>query len=111
MYRGTEQKINVREYRNPGVRIFSERQYGERVRNILDLNQKDEDSETYIFFFPEDTISINPSYFGGLFEESILQLGELKVREKYQFCYEGEQDLSMLLQRNIEEGIQDALKA
>lgn len=111
MCRGREQEINMREYRNPGARVFSGRQYGERVRNILNLNQKDEDSETYIFFFPEDTISINPSYFGGLFEESILQLGGLKFREKYQFYYEGGQDLNMLLQRDIEEGIQDALKA
>lgn len=75
MYRGTEQKINMREYRNPGARVFSGRQYGERVRNILDLNQKDEDSETYIFFFPEDTISINPSYFGGIVRREHFAVG------------------------------------
>lgn len=103
-------EIAMQCYRNPGAKIYSGRQHGERVREILDLNEKDWDTVNYALAFPEDTVAINPSYFCGLFEESILRLGAEGFRGKYQFCYEGGQDLNKVLQADVDEAIQDVLR-
>lgn len=62
------EKIKMNKYKNKGSCIYSGRSLGEWVWFQLELNEKDYDSSIYVFGFPEDTMSINPSYFGGLFE-------------------------------------------
>lgn len=102
--------IKMNKYKNEGSRIYSGRPLGESVRFQLGLNEKDHDSAIYVFGFPEDTMSINSSYFGGLFEESVICLGREKFEAKYLFRYEDGRELSDVLKFNIEEGIRDALR-
>lgn len=104
------EKIKMKKYRNEGSRIYSGRPLGESVRIELGLNEKDKDSATYFFYFPKDTMSINSSYFGGLFEESVICLGREQFKEKYIFLFEDGEELSDILKFNIEEGIGDALR-
>lgn len=101
--------IKMHNYRAQGSKLYSGRPLGIDVRKKLDLNRKDSDQENYIFVFPEDTISINSSYFGGLFEKSIIDLGKEKFLKKYKFQYADGRDLKDTLKRNIDEGIEDAL--
>lgn len=102
--------IKMNKYKNEGSRIYSGRPLGESVRFQLGLNEKDYDSSVYVFGFPENTMSINSSYFGGLFEESVIRLGRERFEAKYQFRYENGKELSDILKFNIEEGIRDALR-
>ncbi len=104
------ENIRMNKYRNEGSRIYSGRPLGESVRAELGLNEKDRDSAIYTFYFPEDTMSINSSYFGGLFEESVICLGREGFEGKYKFLFEDGKELSDILKFNIEEGIGDALR-
>lgn len=103
-------KINMHNHRSPGSKLYSGRPLGIEVRNKLDFDNKDKDIENYIIVFPEDTVSINSSYFGGLFEKSVMDLGKDNFLKKYKFTYTNGGELSESLMRNIEEGISDALK-
>lgn len=65
---------------------FSGRFNGEQVREELEMNAKDKDSNIYIISIPDDTISFNPSFYLGLFYDSIKNLkGLSKFKEKYMF--------------------------
>lgn len=65
---------------------FSGRSNGEQVREVLDLNLKDQDDNTYMISIPCDTISFNPSFYLGLFYDSFKKLGGLEhFKEKYVF--------------------------
>lgn len=104
-----EIKIKMHKHRTSGSKLYSGRPLGVDVRKELDLNAKDQDEKKYIFEFPEDTISINSSYFGGLFEKSVMDLGKNKFLSKYRFAYPDGTELKDTLKRNIEEGIKDSL--
>lgn len=105
-----DNKINVSNYKSKETKIYSGKPRGESVRRQLGLNEKDQDSNVYTFHFPKDTMSINSSFFGGLFEESVIHLGRKKFEQKYRFFYDGDKELSDILKFNIEEGIGDALR-
>ncbi|WOO36006.1 hypothetical protein R2R35_19745 [Anaerocolumna sp. AGMB13020] len=103
-------KINMHNHKSEGSKIYSGRDLGIEVRDLIDLDSKDKDDNKYNMIFPDDTVSINSSYFGGLFETSIIKLGREKFLEKYNFIYADGKELKDALQRNIDEGIDDALK-
>lgn len=103
------EKINMCNRRADGSKLYSGRPLGIDVRKDLELDAKDKDKGVYVFVFPEDTISINSSYFGGLFETSIMNLGREKFLAKYKFQYANGKELKDTLQRNINEGIEDSL--
>lgn len=65
---------------------FSGRPNGEAVRKELRLDEKDNDNNKYVFKMPEDTISINPSFYLGLLYNSLVHLKSLsKFDNKYSF--------------------------
>lgn len=102
--------INMQGHRSQGSKLYSGRPLGIDVRGKLGLDSKDIDGEIYLICFPDDTVSINSSYFGGLFEKSIIDLGREGFNKKYTFKYASGKELNESLKRNIEEGIEDALK-
>ena len=102
-------KVNLLRFRGDGSKIFSGREQGVRERNELRLNVLDDGEEEINIIIPKDTWSINSSFFGGLFESSIIKLTEQGFRKKYKFKMDDGSDLSSDLQQNVDEGIFEAL--
>lgn len=103
-------RCSLRPYRNEGAVIFSGRQEGAKARTELEFDSKDKDDESYEIEIPEDTVSINSSFFGGLFEESVIILKREGFLSKYRFILDNGKDISDLIRDDIEEGIRDALQ-
>lgn len=102
-------KINLQKFRQADSKIYSGRNMGIDARKILNLNKLDKSPQSCEVIIPRDTWAINSSFFGGLFEESVIQLGEIEFRKKYHFIFDNGAELSPELESNINEGIYDAL--
>lgn len=100
--------ISIQTYRQNGSKVFSGRDVGIDARRKLELNEKDIDEEQYEIIIPEDTYSIGGSFFGGLFSDSVIKLGEEGFRKKYIFKF-ANSELNDSLRGDIEEGIYDAI--
>lgn len=85
-------------------KVFSGREAGNRERQKLKLDDKDNDQEVYQIEIP-DVYSINASFFLGCFGASIRKLGENKFKKKYIFKTDNE-----ALSINISDGIQRAVR-
>ena len=70
------EKINLLNFRSNGSKIFSGRDKGIDARKKLKLNELDSQEQKIEVIVPKDTWSINSSFFGGLFESSIINLKE-----------------------------------
>ncbi len=101
--------FNLLKYRGGQSSLYTGRPQGESTREELALNKLDKENSNVVIIIPEGTSSINPSFFLGLFFESIKTLGVEEFREKYQFQVE-ERDLEIkeILLENIEDGIRHA---
>jgi len=66
-------KIDFKELGGP---VFVGRERGNRVREKFNLDQIDTSDEKIQIIVPEDTYSINPSFFLALFGKSIRTLGD-----------------------------------
>lgn len=89
---------------------FSGRPEGKDVRENLKLNDKDKDSKTYIIQMPDDTTSFNPSFYLGLFFDSIKTLGGIeKFSQKYMISLSNmEEKLRNIIQENLDECVRKA---
>ena len=94
--------IKLQAYRKPKSKMYSGRDHGIEVRNKLKLDEKDRDEKKY---------TINSSFFGGLFSDSVIFLGKEKFKEKYNFLGENGETLKKTLVNDIEEGIYDAINS
>ncbi len=102
-------KLNLHNYRNSGSKIFSGRDNGIEARKKLNLDKLDKSPGQITISIPKDTWSINSSFFGGLFESSVITLREKGFKEKYIFKFDDGTPLSKELEENILEGIHDSL--
>lgn len=90
---------------------FSGRREGREVRKKHNLDEKDKDDNCYIVSMPQDTTSFNPSFFLGLFYQSIKKLGIEKFQKKYVFSYDNlYESLRNVIKNNIELSITRAKK-
>lgn len=96
--------IRISKYRADGAKIFTGRDNGIKARDELNLNHYDKQNVIIRILVPSDTWGINPSFFGGLFESSIKELGG-GFRNKYIFCYPNGDKISDSLNRDIEDDI------
>lgn len=101
--------LKMNSYKKNESRMFSGRDYGLEVRQGMELDEKDKDNEVYIIQVSDDILAINSSFFGGLFSESVITLGEEGFREKYHFENEKGKMMKQTLRNDIKEGIYDAL--
>lgn len=87
------------------TKVLCYRITGNIMRRALSLNDHDKDkSAILIISIPDRILSVNTSFFLGCFEESVVNLGEEKFRNKYIFkCDE-------ILMKSIEDGIHRATK-
>lgn len=85
-------------------KILSGREFGKSSRKKYDLDSLDKSTEIINIKIPEKIIAINSSFFLGMFDKSIINLGEEEFRNKYIF------DCSNSIKRSIDDGIRRALK-
>ncbi|MGV8155206.1 MAG: hypothetical protein ACLKAO_13045 [Alkaliphilus sp.] len=97
--------IKLGNYRGKGSKIFSGRPDGERARKDSRLDKYDIEDVKFIIEIPEDTISLNSSFFLQMFGKSVRRLGETEFRAKYEFVTEDKFILA-----SIDDGIKRALK-
>lgn len=97
-------EINLNKYKNANSKVLSGRKEGKNVRDRLSLDTIDNTLEVVKVIFPEDIISLNSSFFLGLFGPSVRQLGKEKFEEKYKF------ECPQFIVNSINDGIERALK-
>jgi hypothetical protein len=97
--------VNLEQYQPQNSKVFSGRESANDVRKKLNLDEEDKKSRILTIQIPEDTFSINASYFLELFGASVRTLGEKKFREKYVFI------CTNIIRRSIDDGIERALKS
>lgn len=78
-------KINLNEYRTPGVRVFAGRDRGAVVRKTVALDDLDKQEEQIEVYVPDDLFSVNSSFFLGMFGPSIKTFGDEGFRSRYTF--------------------------
>lgn len=83
----------------PNTKILSGRPEGKQARKEYNLIQVDKSNEVVNVILDEKVKGINPSFFLGLFGDSLQLMGVQKFREKYIF------ECSDVIRENIEEGI------
>ena len=93
------------EHRGTNSTTFTGRPQGKSVRGSLNLDQEDKDQEEVNIEIPKDTTSFNPSFYLGLFYDSILAIkGVDNFKEKYHIIYaDNDQELVNLLKEDIED--------
>lgn len=82
-------------------RVFTSFKHGERIRDSLNFDFLESNSYNTIII-PPKTYSITPSFFEGLFGESIEKLGRDKFMEKFKFVspdYDYEKNLNECISR------------
>lgn len=94
-----DKKIDISKFDGKAHRVLSGADAGEDMRKRCELDRIDREEQQIVLEVPEDVISLNSSYFSGLFQKSLVLLGEQKFREHYQFQCTG------LIRENIEDGI------
>ncbi|MDE6602925.1 MAG: hypothetical protein K2K90_12360 [Lachnospiraceae bacterium] len=92
--------VNIEMYKEAGARIFTDRDTGIRARRELELDKLEKVGKIVVLL-PEDTWGVNPSFFGGMFETSIKNMGE-QFRQNYVFQYSNGNELKDSLKENIE---------
>lgn len=80
------QKDTTIDFSKLGGPVYVGRERGNSVRKKFSLDKLDQDPETVSVIVPDNTFSINPSFFLGLFGESIRTLGSREAfLKKYRF--------------------------
>ncbi len=87
-----------------GSTTFSGRKEGREVRRAHQVDMLDDDKNLYIVKMPNNTSSFNPSFFLGLFFQSIKKLGMEEFKRKYEFSYDNLFEvLKPIIRNNIAE--------
>lgn len=102
-------RIKLSKYRGNGAKIFTDRDNGVKARKELELNELDNGTDTIYVVLPSDTWGINPSFFGGLFEESVKKFGD-NFRDKYVFVYSQDKEIGESLNKDIDYDIDYVLR-
>lgn len=85
-----------------GVTVLAGRERGRAVREKEGLDALDLTEEEVVVILPEYLISVNSSFFLGMFETSVATLGEARFRKKYRF-------VGRIADETREDGIRTAL--
>jgi len=77
--------LDLSAYTDAGVGVLAGRERGERVRREAGLDRADREGQAVQVVIPDDVDSVNSSFFLGLFEKSIFELGADEFRRRYSF--------------------------
>lgn len=90
--------INIENF-DKAKKIFSGIENGKKARKKFRIGKLDKEEDMVVISIPCWFYSINSSFFSGMFETSLKNLGEKKFREKYIFICDD------IIKMNIENGI------
>jgi hypothetical protein len=96
--------VDMKSFIKNGIKVFSGRQEGSSIRKKLNLDEYDNNDEIVCINIPDFVWSMNSSFFLSCFGDSIRKLGKEKFKTKYIF------NCDSIIQKQIEEGISQALK-
>lgn len=98
-------KIDLKHFKRKESKVFTGRPEGQKVRKDLKLDEIDKNDIVVNILIPNDTLSVNSSFFSGMFQKSLSTLGETQFRKKYQFICRKE----VIIKINIEQNIKNCL--
>lgn len=99
-----KEAIDLSAFHQRGTILLSGRPKGVALREQLNLDRKDQEKDLFVeVIVPREVVSLNSSFFSGLFGPSIKILGETGFRQKYSF------NCSPAIDQDIEGGISEAL--
>jgi hypothetical protein len=82
----TPTRIDLSQFRTPGSIVFSGRPRGEDLRRKLNLDEFDRDPGKVEVIIPDEIVSVNSSFFLGLFGPSVrFSRSEPKFLARYDF--------------------------
>lgn len=94
-------EIRLGQFKRSEEKIFTDRDKGIEARKTLDLDSLEENNDIINVLLPTDIWTVNPSFFGGLFEQSIKKYRD-KFWDKYKFLYTDNNELSESVKASIE---------
>ena len=94
-------EIDLRKYKNAESRVFTGREEGKKARIDSHLDDLDKTNELIKVIIPDDTVSINSSFFLGMFKDSLEDLKEEKFKEKYKFICNKDFIIKVNIENNI----------
>ena len=97
-------KIILNEINGSNHKVLSGVDLGRTARISFELDKLDSSDDTITINIPDDVISVNSSFFSGLFQASILKLGEQRFREHYLF------ECDEIIRMNVDNGIFNIVK-
>lgn len=97
-------KIILNKINDSNYKVLSGVELGRTARTSFGLDDLDSSNETVTINIPDEVISVNSSFFSGLFQASILKLGEQGFREHYLF------ECDEIIRMNVDNGIFNIVK-
>lgn len=94
-------EIKLGKFKHSEEKIFTDRDNGINARNKLNLDRLEETCDSINVLLPKDIWTVTPSFFGGLFEQSIKKYHE-NFWDKYCFLYTDGSELSESVKASIE---------
>jgi hypothetical protein len=95
--------IDLGKYRSSSAIVLSGRPRAVRIRELLELDAEDRKPTRVQVVIPEDILSLNSSFFLGLFDRSIKSLGVRRFEEKYQFI------CTAVIREDVDKGKREAV--
>lgn len=101
-------EINLGDFKNSYSSVFTGRPQGKLVRQTLNLDKIDKNTEVVYFIVPEGVTSINPSFFLGLLFDSYKKLKD-NFNSKYKFKFlSNNPETVNVLKENINDALRNA---
>lgn len=104
--------IDLENYTSPKtIKYLSGRALGEKVRKASNLNELEDKFEYIIIIMPINVTAINPSYFLGLFGDSVRKcLTEERFLNKFIFEFNSDELVQKTILKNMKKSIDRALR-
>lgn len=93
--------IKLGQFKRSEEKIFTDRDNGIDARKKLNLDNLEDSEDKIIVLLPSDVWTINPSFFGGLFEQSIKKY-HVNFWDKYVFLYNDKSEISDSVKASLE---------
>lgn len=93
--------IDLKKFKRAESKVFTGRPSGIKARDDCHLDDLDKLEEIVIVDIPEETLSVNSSFFSGMFQKSLKDLGEYKFRKKYIFKCKKESIVNINIEQDI----------
>lgn len=96
-----DKKIDMAKFLKNRARILSDRDEGIKARSMAELDSCDRDGIKVLLIIPKDDMwNITPSFFGGMFEKSIIKYRE-EFWKYYCFIYKDGSQINEELQEKM----------